>query len=133
MPFDPIAEQCDELRVHERIIVGDVEDMDRCLLQGLLKPFDQTGAMLRFHHEDLLGPCDIREYELPGRLWAEPARPHAEAGIVAENAFGGRTAPLVSRADEQGRDAGHRKVLGGLGGMPDQFGDLDAAPAISLT
>lgn len=115
MPFDTFPQQLDELRIHEAIIVGNVEDVDRLGVKVVPKSLDQTGAMLHFHHEDPVRPGDIREGDLAGRLGAEAAGPDGETGIVTENSFGGWATPLVPRADKQDREAGHGKILRGHG------------------
>jgi hypothetical protein len=58
---DPVFEQSHQLRIHELVVVGNVEANDTLALQMRAKLTGQLAAMSFFHDENDVGPIDLSE------------------------------------------------------------------------
>lgn len=91
----------DEVRVHEVVVVGDAEAVDRFVGDGFGEFFAEVGFVFGFHHENEVGPAEeaCGDADACGGFGAGGF--DGVAGGVAEDFFGGAAAPLVAAADEK--------------------------------
>ena len=98
--LDALAEELDELRVHEGH-VGDVEDDDFPTLDGFAKVLAEAFSMLVFHDEDEIGPGEHLVRDASPRGGAGASAGDLEARIISIKGLRGGAAPLIARADEE--------------------------------
>jgi hypothetical protein len=117
----------DQLRVHEPVLVGNVEDvngprgedisvhLDQTLVVLILHDqdeigprgedisvhLDQTLVVLILHDQDEIGPGHVGVGEPPARRPGKATGPDLDIGQPREHVFGGGTAPSVAAAHEQ--------------------------------
>lgn len=101
MPPHPVLEQLHQPRVHEGVVVGDIQADHPLAVQGLAEPTLQLRPMRPLHHEDQIGP----RHELVGerrlRIMVRPRRLHLQIPPPREHLLRRGTAEAVLATDEE--------------------------------
>ena len=91
----PRFQQRNKLRLHECVLVGNIEADHALAVQVALEPGREPRLVLLFHHEDDLGPVQLLGRERHIGVRAEPGRVGFDAGPACEDLFRGRAAQAV--------------------------------------
>lgn len=94
--FDSIANQVNEFGIHELVVIRNVENMQWRFADRVPKRLEEARTVFGLHYEENVGPYQISLTKLSRRPNTEPTRPNRKSGVVAENAFCRRAAPLIS-------------------------------------
>ena len=101
MRLHAILEQAHEIRIKERVVVGDLEADQPCQRGVVGKQRLQRRALLVVHDEDELGPVEHLGVDVYERVGVRARRAHVQVGTSAEDPFGGGAPAAVLTADEK--------------------------------
>lgn len=88
----------DQFRLHELVIVWDVEADDRFTVQCITKLCAQPVQVLFLHDEDQIRPSDVPSSHPHPRPGLGAGRPCPTAVIAVKQPLSGRAAPTVAAA-----------------------------------
>lgn len=109
MAGEPDLEQIDEFRLHEGIVVRDVEADDSRVLEVAFEAFGQPRAVGFFHDDDDVGPFDQFSGAGVVGVGIQAGGGDFEVRARGEDVLGGRAAEFVAAAEEE--DAFHEQLL----------------------
>ena len=97
----PLLQQRDQFRLHEVVVVGDVEADDALALQPAAEAALEPGAVGAFHDEDQVGPVEVVGRCRLLRIGRQAGGGGLDAGAGGEDALGRGGAEAVAGAEEE--------------------------------
>ena len=96
-----VLEEGDEVLVHVRVVVRDVEHADLFACEAVAELLVETGAVDFFHDEDEIGPFDLFLGEHDIRTITKARRVDVDARVVRKDRLRSGAAEFVFGAEEE--------------------------------
>jgi hypothetical protein len=97
----PLLQQRDQFRLHEVVVVGDVEADDALVLQPAAQAAPEPGAVGALHDEDEVCPVEVVGRHRLLRIGRQAGGGGLDAGTAGEDPLGRGGAEAVAGAEEE--------------------------------
>jgi hypothetical protein len=95
VPSHPVFQQLNEFPIHELIVVGNVQNVQRCIPEGITMLFGKSRSVMALHDEHNVRPFQVRRTQLAPGLFTEAAGPDSQSRIILKHPLGCRASPLI--------------------------------------